>query len=142
MTEEDREIMTGCLATLQTLRVNCVPTINIRHLEIVIHIFLNPGITRQELTEQVPELSESSLRRYIKELTNVSWRDSYGGAIDTPNHNLIRIEDSNTDMRFKHLYLTDSGMAMMNTVAKKLQDSMSCLDISPKLTQVTTKDMH
>ena len=125
MSDEDREVIVGCLATLQTLRIHSSPTITMRHLEIVIHIFLQPGITRQELTNKIPAISESSLRRYIKELCKVSWKDSYSEASNTPSHNLIRIEESENDQRVKPLYLTEAGSEMMNSIVKKLQDSMS-----------------
>ena len=133
MSDEDREVMAGCLATLQTLRAHSSPTITMRHLEIVIHIYLQPGINRQELTKQIPAISESSLRRYIKELCKVSWKDSYGEASNMPSHNLIRIEESENDQRVKPLYLTETGTEMMNSIAKKLQDSMSGFVAQPSV---------
>ena len=133
MSDDEREVMAGCLATLQTLRTHTSPTITMRHLEIVIHIFLHPGITRQELTKQIPAISESSLRRYIKELCKVSWKDSYGGASNMPGYNLISIEESDIDHRVKPLYLTDAGTQMMSSIAKKLQDGMGSSVIQPNV---------
>ena len=80
MADSYREALVGCLVTLRALRVHCPPTINIRHLEIAIWIFLQPGITRKDLSRLLPELSEPSLRKYISDLQKTSWRDSYGGA--------------------------------------------------------------
>ena len=133
MSDDEKEVMAGCLATLQTLRTHTSPTITMRHLEIVIHIFLHPGITRQELTKQIPAISESSLRRYIKELCKVSWKDSYGGASNMPGYNLISIEESDIDHRVKPLYLTDAGTQMMSSIAKKLQDGMGSSVIQPNV---------
>ena len=127
MIEEDKDVLADCLATLQTLRTHTSPSISIRHLEIVIHIYLRPGIVFQELTKLIPEISESSLRKYIKELGKVLWKESYAGASNQPAHNLIRFEENNGDYNANPLYLTDAGTVMMYAIAKKMQDSLNTI---------------
>lgn len=131
MLKNYKEPLAGCLATLRALRAHCSPSINIRHLEIVISIYLFPGITRKQLNELLPELSEPSLRKYINDLQNTSWRNNYSGASNVAQLNLVRVVENEKDSRYKHLYLTDIGQEMMKTIAEKMADGISCMEIKP-----------
>jgi len=129
MADSYREALVGCLVTLRALRVHCPPTLTIRHLEIAIWIFLQSGITRKDLSRLLPELSEPSLRKYISDLQKTSWRDSYGGACGKAQFNLVKVEERESDYRYKHLHLTDTGHEMMKTIAMKMADVTPCVDI-------------
>ena len=138
--DDDNQIVAGCLATIQTLRIYTHSTLTIRHLEILLYIYLHEGITRQRLQEFLPELSESSIRRYIEQLGKVQWKESYAKAQGI-QHNLIR-EIRGDDSRYKHLYLNESGRKVILMITEKMRDSMKCLELPQNLTLITNNRIN
>jgi len=118
---ETEQLITGCLATFKTIKGKTTSLITIRHLEILFHIYLHEGITRQELHKSLPGLSETSLRRYIDQLGKSEWKVNYkesqGIKLD-----LIR-EEFGDDTRYKHIYLNESGRNLITSIVRKMVDS-------------------
>ena len=119
---DNQQLISGCLATIKTIRNSTSSSITIRHLEILFHIYLREGITRQQLQEVLPEISETSLRRYIDQLGKASWKQNYRDAQGV-KLNLIR-EELGEDSRYKHIYLNDEGRDIIQSVIYKMLDSM------------------
>ena len=124
-----KDIISGCAATIQALRVHSSSSLSINHLEILFYIYLNDGITRQKLLERIPNVSPSTIKRHIKELCEVSWSKDYSSKIKHFGHNLIIETDDENDFRIKHLHLNEKGHLIIKTVVHKMQD---CADDLPE----------
>lgn len=119
---DNQQVVTACLATLKTIKQSTTSLLTIRHLEILLYVYLHEGITRQDLHNYLPGLSETSLRRYVDQLGKAEWKinykDSQGVQLD-----LIR-EEYGDDNRYKHIFLNQAGRTLVQLVVQKLLDGI------------------
>lgn len=128
---DNKELITACLVTLKGIRSSTSSSITIRHIEILFYIYLHEGITRNELQSYLPEISETSLRRYIDQLGSAQWKQSYKAAQGI-KLNLIR-EEVGEDLRYKHIYLNHDGREMICSVINKMLDGFAASDVFNKI---------
>ena len=117
MTAEE-DVIAGCIAAIQSLKGHATAQLSMNHYELLFYIFLRDSITRNELIEQVPLVSPTTVKRYVKELMN--------------DHNLLTETENENDFRVKHLHLTEKGHQIIKTIVSKMQDCASCLKTNPK----------
>ena len=77
------------------------------HLEILITVYLNDGITRQNLIESIQNVSPTSLKRYVKDMVN--------------EYDYIYESCHNEDSRIKQLHISGKGQKLVDIIL-----SMSC----------------
>jgi len=70
------------------------------HLEILLTIYLEDGITRNELKRKMSISSTSTLKRYVKDLIN-----EYG---------YINESESENDCRIKRLHISETGQEIID----------------------------
>ena len=107
MTAEE-DVIAGYIAAIQALRGHSAAQMCMSHYEFLFYIFLNDGITRNELIDQVPLVSATTMKRYIKELIY--------------EYDLLTETENDNDIRVKHLHLTEKGHQIIKIFVGKMQD--------------------
>ena len=115
----EEDVIAGCIAAIQALQMHSAAQLSMNHYLILFYIFLHDGITRKELTEQLPNVSKEMVQRYVKDLLI--------------EHKLLTETEAETDTRYKNLHLNDNGHQIILTVVQKMQDCASCLKIDSNL---------
>ena len=123
---DHQEVVAACLATLDTIKKSTTSLITIRHVEILLHIYLHEGVTRQQLHNHLPGLSETSLRRYVDQLGKAEWKVNYKDSQGV-KLGLIR-EEYGDDSRYKHIYLNDTGRNLVQSIIQKLTDGVKIVN--------------
>ncbi len=96
---------------IQTIKLKTSLGFCLSHLEILIVIYLNDGLTRNELSSQVVAMSPSTLKRYVTALAN-----EYEFIIETSDIN---------DTRIKNLHLSGKGHEIIQLVNDKSEECSS-----------------
>lgn len=109
----EQDIIAGCIAAIEALQNDGSASLSFNHMQILMHIFLNKGISRKELRERIKNSSKEAIQRHTKELLC--------------EHKYISETESKQDSRYKHLHLTEEGYKVIITVVKKMQDCATCL---------------
>lgn len=109
----EEDVIAGCISAIQALRGHAAAQLSMNHYELLFNIYLYDGITRNELIDQIPQVSATTIKRYVKELMN--------------DLDLITETDSEDDFRVKHLHLNQKGHQIIKTVVSKMQDCATCL---------------
>ncbi|MGI9227346.1 MAG: hypothetical protein ACR2PU_01005 [Gammaproteobacteria bacterium] len=107
MTAEE-DVIAGCIAAIQALRGHSAAQLSMNHYELLFYIFLHDGITRNELIAQVPLVSATTMKRYVKELIY--------------EYDLLTEIENDNDIRVKHLHLTEKGHQIIKIFVGKMQD--------------------
>ena len=117
----------GCIRAAQNF---VSKAINAHHLDILFIIALNPGITRGEINKMLPKQSMSTTKRYVGDLTTYCYdRDKIGGG-RKPGFGLIEERQDDNDLKLKHLYLTDKGTMLCESLANRvMEQQMSDMNI-------------
>ena len=123
----EEDVIAACIAVIQALRGQSVAQLSMSHYELLFYVFLHDGITRNELIDQIPPVSATSMKRYVKELMN--------------EQNLITETESESDFRVKHLHLTEKGYQIIKTIVDKMQDCATCLKSNPERELNTHSDV-
>jgi DNA-binding MarR family transcriptional regulator len=109
----EQDIIAGCIAAIEALQTTGSASLSFNHMQILMYIFLNDGISRKELRERISISSKEVIQRHTKDLL-------YG-------HGYISETESDLDSRYKHLHLTEEGYNVIITVVRKMQDCATCL---------------
>ncbi len=96
--------------------------INAHQLDILLIIALNPGITRVEINKMLPKQSMSTIKRYVGDLTIYCYdRDKIDGR-RKPGFGLIEEKQDDNDLKLKHLYLTEKGTVLCESLANLVME--------------------
>lgn len=109
----EKEIIAGCIAAIDALQNEGSAALSFNHMQILMYIFLNDGISRKELRELIKNSSKEIIQRRTKDLLC--------------EHRYISETESDHDSRYKRLHLTEEGYNVIITVVKKMQDCATCL---------------
>ena len=112
MTAEE-DVIAGCIAAILALQQHSAAQLSMNHYLILFYVFLNDGITRTELIEQLPNAKKETIRRQVKDLIE--------------ENQLLTESENEMDYRTKHLHLTENGHKIISTVVQKMQDCATCL---------------
>lgn len=82
------------------------------HVEIFFTIFVSEHITRQELNNKIPNVSEATVKRYVADLIH--------------DHLLIKEKECENDSRLKYLNLTDKGQKLIEIEVRRIKE---CIDL-------------
>ena len=109
----EKEIIAGCIAAIEALQTRGSAALSFNHMQILMHIFLNDGISRKQLRELISSSTKESIQRHTKDLLC--------------DHKYISETESDLDSRFKRLHLTEEGYNVIITVVRKMEDCATCL---------------
>ncbi len=101
------KILISWMDTIKEVKKSASLGFCLSHLEILITVYLNDGITRQNLINSIENVSPTSLKRYVKDMVN-----EYG---------YINESSHNEDSRIKLLHISEKGQKLVEVILK-----MSC----------------
>ncbi len=87
------------------MRSSLGPGFCLSHLEILITVCLNDGITRNNLIKRIAAISPTTIKRYVKDLVN--------------GYEYITETNSDGDSRIKHLHISERGQQLIDIMVNK-----------------------
>ena len=64
----EKDIIAGCIAAIEALQTEGSASLSFNHMQILMHIFLNDGISRKELRKRIKNSSKEAIQRHTKDL--------------------------------------------------------------------------
>ncbi len=114
MFDKKEKIILSCWGdTVQTIRSSSTLGFCLSHLDILITVYLNDGITRNDLNGKISAISSTTLKRYVKDLVN--------------EYQYISESSSDGDSRVKHLHISERGQQILDIVVDKMEKCISNL---------------
>jgi len=110
--EEEKLIIAKRIKAIQSLRTSGVKDMSNVHVEIFFTVFVSEQITRQELNNKIPNVSEATIKRYVADLIH--------------DHLLINERECDKDCRLKYLYITEKGARLIQVEVGKIKE---CIDL-------------
>ena len=100
----EEDVIAGCIAAILALQQHSAAQLSMNHYLILFYVFLNDGITRTELIEQLPNAKKETIRRQVKDLIE--------------ENQLLTETENEMDYRTKHLHL----LSQLNVIAYLMVD--------------------
>ena len=109
--EQEKLIIAKRIKAIQALRTNGVKDMSNVHVEIFFTVFISEQITRQELNNKIPNVSEATIKRYVADLIH--------------DYLLIKERESDNDFRLKYLNITEKGKSLIEVEVKRIKECIS-----------------
>ena len=95
-------------------------TITAHHLDTLLLIATQPGLTRQDINKIMQPQSMSTTRRYVADLTKFSYDRNNEDSGRLPGYDLIYEVDDSKDSKKKHLFLSNKGLQVCEILANRV----------------------
>lgn len=107
----EKSIIANRIKAIQCLRTSSSRDLSTVHVEILFLVFVKDRLTRQDLIQNIPNVSEATVKRYVAELI----------------HDYVYVKEdlSENDNRKKYLSLSDCGAKLIQKEINNIKELVS-----------------